>query len=124
MISYSLVLLIGLGLLIHTLFTIRRNPGRETENTPSSDIPQNRSVLPLAVAVGMVPCPGVVIVMLFALSFNLLAVGLVMSFIMALGMAATISLVGVLPILGKEDLLLGLSRKERTRQWRERLIER
>ena len=113
-ISYSLVLLIGLGLLVHTLFTIRRSPSSPTENVTSSGIMQNKSVLPLAVAVGMVPCPGVVIVMLFALSFNLLALGLAMSLIMALGMAATISLAGVLTILGKEGLLRGLSRKERT----------
>ena len=115
-ISYSLVLLIGLGLLVHTLFTIRRSPSGAAEDTASGGIPQNKSVLPLAVAVGMVPCPGVVIVMLFALSFNLLAVGLFMSLIMALGMAATISLAGVLTILGKEGLLRGLSRKERAQR--------
>jgi ABC-type nickel/cobalt efflux system permease component RcnA len=51
--------------------------------------------------------------MLFALSFNLLATGLMMSFIMALGMAATISFAGLLSILGQEGLLRGLSRKER-----------
>lgn len=73
-------------------------------------------MLPLALAVGMVPCPGVVIVMLFALSFNLLAVGLMMSLIMALGMAATISLAGVLTILGKEGFLRGLTRKERAQR--------
>jgi ABC-type nickel/cobalt efflux system permease component RcnA len=36
-----------------------------------------------------------------------------MSFIMALGMAATISFAGLLSILGQEGLLKGLARKER-----------
>ena len=64
-------------------------------------------------AVGIVPCPGVVIIMLFALSFNLLATGLMMSLIMALGMAATLSIAGLLSILGQEGLLKGLAGKER-----------
>lgn len=72
-----------------------------------------KGLLPLALAVGMVPCPGVVIIMLFALSANLLATGLMMSLVMALGMAATISSAGVLTVLGMEGLLRGLSRKER-----------
>lgn len=73
-------------------------------------------MLPLALAVGMVPCPGVVIIMLFALSANLLATGLVMSLVMALSMAATLSLAGVLAILGQEGLLKALSGNERARR--------
>jgi len=51
--------------------------------------------------------------MLFALSFDLLVIGLTMSLIMALGMAATISLAGLLSILGQEGLLKAFSRRER-----------
>ena len=62
----------------------------------------NKCVIPLALAVGMVPCPGIVIIMLFALSFDLLWTGIMISFIMALGMAAAISFAGLLSIFGHE----------------------
>lgn len=112
-ISYVLVILIGIALLLKTLFVIKKGPDHVSENGERAKLSDHKGVLPLALAVGMVPCPGVVIVMLFALSFNLLAVGLAMSLIMALGMAATISFAGVLSILGQEGLLKGLSKSER-----------
>ena len=115
LVSYSLVLVIGLVLLYNSLF-------RRTEHAPSNpggDAPAGspgpKGLLPLALAVGIVPCPGVVIITMFALSFNLLAIGLLMSFIMALGMASTISTAGLLTILGQEGLLKGLSGREGAR---------
>lgn len=113
LVSYSLIVVIGLGLLLNSLFHMRKRPSPVAEKRDLNESPDQKGMLPLALAVGMVPCPGVVIIMLFALSANLLATGLVMSFMMALGMAATISSAGVLAILGQEGLLRGLSRKER-----------
>lgn len=112
-VSYSLVVVIGLVLFLNSLFNIKKSPSHLPENGSPTKSSDHKSVLPLALAVGMVPCPGVVIIMLFALSFDLLATGLMMSFIMALGMAATISFTGLLSILGQEGLLKGFSRKER-----------
>jgi ABC-type nickel/cobalt efflux system permease component RcnA len=114
--SYSLVLGIGLVLFVKSLSNIKKRaplPPEQGNPTRPSD---HKGLLPLALAVGMVPCPGVVIIMLFALSFNLLAIGLMMSFIMALGMAATISFAGLLSILGQEGLLKALSGNERARR--------
>jgi ABC-type nickel/cobalt efflux system permease component RcnA len=101
-------------LLLNSIFNITGKLNRNTgENNPSAKSPALKSVLPLALAVGMVPCPGVVIIMLFALSFNLLTIGLAMSLLMALGMATTITLAGLVSILGRKGLLKGLARKER-----------
>jgi nickel/cobalt exporter len=111
--SYSLVVGIGLVLFFKSLFNIKKKPPSPPERDNPTRFSDHKGLLPLALAVGMVPCPGVVIIMLFALSFNLLAAGLMMSFIMALGMAATISFAGLLSILGQEGLLRGLSRKEK-----------
>ena len=113
LVSYSLIVVIGLVLFLNSLFNIKKSPSHIPEKDAPIKSSDHKGVLQIALAVGMVPCPGVVIIMLFALSFNLLATGLMMSFIMALGMAATISLAGLLSILGQEGLLKGLSRKER-----------
>ena len=113
LVSYSLLVVIGLVLLLNSIFNITRHSSHDPEEDIPAKLPDRKGVLPLAMAVGMVPCPGVVIIMLFALSFDLLVIGLTMSLIMALGMAATISLAGLLSILGQEGLLKGFSRKER-----------
>lgn len=115
-ISYVMILAIGIIMFINSFFNLtnRLFPGPGNQETPN-DSETNRSVLPLALAVGIVPCPGVVIIMLFALSFNLLAVGLAMSLLMAAGMAITITLAGIISILGRKGMLKGLTRKEKTR---------
>lgn len=113
LVSYILVILIGFVLLLKSLFAIKKNPFHVSEGDRPIMSSDRKGILPLALAVGIVPCPGVVIIMLFALSFNLLAIGLMMSLIMALGMASTISIAGLLSILGQEGLLKGFSGKER-----------
>lgn len=115
-ISYGMILAIGIIMFINSFFNLtnRLFPGPGNQET-HNDSEMNRSVLPLALAVGIVPCPGVVIIMLFALSFNLLAVGLAMSLLMAAGMAITITLAGIISILGRKGMLKGLTRKEKTR---------
>lgn len=111
LVSYGLVVVIGLALFIQTSLRIRKRPMRTGEDTGEIISSDGIGILPLATAVGVVPCPGVVIIMLFALSFNLLAIGVMMSFLMALGMAVSISVAGLLSILGQESLLKGFSGK-------------
>ena len=111
--SYTLVILIGLALLIRGLLDAKKGSVYDLHGNGSVTSSDRKGILPLALAVGMVPCPGVVIIMLFSLSLNLLAIGLMMSFTMALGMATTISLAGILSILGQEGLLRGFSRSEK-----------
>lgn len=63
----------------------------------------------MAFAVGIVPCPGVVLVMLFCLSLNEIGLGLLLAFSLILGMAFTISTVGAFGIAGKRCALRILS---------------
>jgi len=58
-----------------------------------------------ALAVGMVPCPGVVMVMLFAISLNLTGLGIVLGLCIAAGMASTITLVVLAGMSGKAAVL-------------------
>ena len=59
-------------------------------------------LLPWALSVGMVPCPGVVMVMLFCLSMGVFSLGLMAAVAISLGMAVTISLVVVCVVLGRK----------------------
>ena len=115
LISYSLITLIGAVLLIKTILDLGKdNPHGEKKDLSTHSL-DHKSILPVALAVGMVPCPGVVIIMLFSLSLDMLGIGLVSSVFMALGMAFTISLAGVLSIVAKEGVLRALSPRKKAR---------
>jgi ABC-type nickel/cobalt efflux system permease component RcnA len=113
LVSYSLVILIGLALLLNSIFNITKRLSQKSEKEIPAKSFDHKGVLPLALAVGMVPCPGVVIIMLFTLSFNLPVTGIILSLIMALGMATTISFAGLLSILGQEGLLKSFPRTKK-----------
>ena len=106
-ISYSLIVLFGAVLLIKSLVSWRRHNGNK--GSSNSDRSEERLMHPMAVAlaVGMIPCPGVVLVMLFCLSMNVMGLGLLLAFSVVLGMGVTISAVGVVAIMGKK-LALGV----------------
>ena len=59
-----------------------------------------------ALAVGIIPCPGVVMVMLFAISLNLTWLGILLGICISIGMATTISGIVILGISGKSFLFL------------------
>ena len=59
----------------------------------------------------MVPCPAVVMVMLFCMSMDGLLLGLLLALCIALGMGTTISLVVTAAVLGKTGLLRSVSGK-------------
>jgi len=77
----------------------------------------------MALAVGMIPCPGVVLVMLFCLSLNTIGLGLLLAFSLTLGMAITISAVGVLALAGKNIALGALEHRHRLAEIFQRGIE-
>jgi len=102
LISYSLIALLGAGMLVSSLFTWLRGAGTGVRGSDLNVEKKKKSLLAMALAVGMIPCPGVVLVMLFALSLNMIGLGLVLAFFQALGMAVTISLVSAVVITGKK----------------------
>ena len=101
LISYGLITLIGLFLLSKTIIGLRKEKRSEKRINDSS---VTKSIIPFAVAVGIIPCTGAVIVLLFSISMGILGIGIVSTFCMALGMSTTISLVGVSTILAKKGV--------------------
>ena len=113
LISYGLIVLLGAVLLTKSLFSWRSQPGNEGSNQGQASEEKRMTPLAMALAVGLVPCPGVVLVMLFCLSLNAVGLGLVLAFFLILGMAMTISAVGVAGLAGKNLALGALERRHR-----------
>ena len=71
--------------------------------TPSPTSPHvHRGVV---LAAGLTPCASAIIILLFALANGVLAIGIVATLVMALGMSVTVSLVGVSTIAARKTLL-------------------
>ena len=110
LISYALIAMIGLFLLIRTCGNLRRgkNPSKNILSYEDAEPP---NMIPVAIAVGMIPCPGAVIILLFSISMGILKLGVLLTFMMALGMGVTISSVAVLTIVAKRGVLKCVSAK-------------
>ena len=101
LVSYSLIALLGAGLLVRSLILWRRRINDNKAKQKGISEKRRPYPLPLSLAVGMVPCPGVVLVLLFCLSLDALKLGLLLVLSLTMGMALTISAVGVAVIAGK-----------------------
>lgn len=102
-VSFGLITLLGAGILLKNgcdLFFPNKEKTEQNSRTPSA-----KTVLPWAASIGLVPCPAVVMVMLFCLSMQALVLGLVLAACISAGMATTISGVVMLAVAGKSGVL-------------------
>ncbi|RLC31140.1 MAG: hypothetical protein DRH32_04670, partial [Deltaproteobacteria bacterium] len=99
-VSFGLITLLGLGIVLKSGFAMfsKSLSGSRAQETEVS-------------GKGLVPCPAVVMVMLFCLSMDALTLGLVLAAFISLGMALTISGVAIAVIVGKAGALQTFSRK-------------
>ncbi len=104
-VSFGLIMLLGIGIAARRGWKLFF---REDSRGFPSDT-KTRGLLPWAVAVGVVPCPGVVMVMLFCLSMDVLILGLLLAVCISVGMATTISLVAITVAMGKAGILSATS---------------
>lgn len=107
LVSYGSIALMGLVLTIKTILEWKKGP---TRNTAAKD---EQNVLAMSVLLGLVPCPGVVLVLLFCLSLGIFGVGLLMAFFQTLGMALTISTVTIVVTGGRKGFTSLFSKHER-----------
>jgi ABC-type nickel/cobalt efflux system permease component RcnA len=113
-ISYSLIALVGMFLLVKNLYSWHRRTETGISSHSGSDGVKRNGPLSTALIVGMIPCPGVVLIMLFAMSLHMLWLGLLLAVIMIVGMAVTISAVVAAGVTGKSMLLGALDRRNKT----------
>lgn len=105
--SFMLIILIGAFLLLRTLYDIAK--GWRTPDTANQEsTPASGSFSALALTAGMIPCPGAALILLFSSSLGIFWLGLVAMPVLALGMGATNSMVGIATI-GSRNAILKLT---------------
>ncbi len=108
-ISYALITCLGLFIFFTTIIKWIKN--KAIQHKPSTRIFSNPFIT--AIAVGVIPCPGVVMVMLFAISMDLTWLGILLGTTISLGMASTITLIVIAGVSGKTALFALASRHTR-----------
>jgi nickel/cobalt transporter (NicO) family protein len=117
-ISAGLLLLIGiimLSLKVRTLF--RSGKRKEDSQNLSRPYDSRRSLIPVIVVSGIIPCPGAAMILILALTMGSFTIGVIAVASMSLGMAVTVSGVAVVTIVGKERILHFVERKATLRKW-------
>jgi ABC-type nickel/cobalt efflux system permease component RcnA len=113
LISYGLFMIMGCYLLIKGILAFRaKKPACGCCHAePIKDTRVTYLFFP-ALAIGLVPCEGTILLLVFSISIQALWVGIVLSFTMSLGMAVTISLIGLLAIGSRKGTIKLMAGKE------------
>jgi nickel/cobalt transporter (NicO) family protein len=102
-VSFGLITVLGLIILIKHGYAIA-NPGASIKERHAGK-ESHKGVFAWALSVGLVPCPAVVMVMLFCLSMDAMILGWLLAASISTGMATTISLVVIAVVMGKTGIL-------------------
>ena len=94
MISSIMIILVGLYL-IYSAIKEKYKPCHD-DNIDSSN---GKSKYGIALGVGLVPCPGVMTIVLFCIMLKQFTLGILAAIAMSIGMGLTISVVGILSVL-------------------------
>lgn len=97
--SFALISLIGVVLLISHIRNYLRKSNKE------SLVLGNKGLLTTALALGIIPCPGTMILVSFLSIAGLTYFAPIAALFMAFGMAFTISLIGIITILSRNVIL-------------------
>ncbi|SDZ77979.1 ABC-type nickel/cobalt efflux system, permease component RcnA [Desulfuromusa kysingii] len=100
-VAYLLISVIGLFMLIAELSSLRQ----KKEKSSTAVRGNMQRPLWLFISLGLIPCPGTMIVLLFFLSLKMLGFGLLMAVTMALGMAFTLSVIGLMTVLSRSKVI-------------------
>ncbi len=111
-VSYSIIALAGTLIFLYNIYKIVKS---NTQNPEKNHTKLNPILA--AAAIGCIPCPGVILVMIFALSMNLLMLSIILGLAISLGMAFTISIVVILAISGKFVSLAAIEKKNKSIQF-------
>ena len=106
--SYGLIVLLGLwmiwGGIVGRGCSHTHGPGGHHDHAHGVSGPAEpglRAIVPAAAAAGLRPCTGSVIVLLFTLANGIFAIGVLGSLVMALGVAITVSAIGLAAIYAR-----------------------
>jgi nickel/cobalt transporter (NicO) family protein len=117
-ISYLLLTLLGLFLVLKAVLDIFRSRDRESRE----ECADAKSMLGLALAVGLVPCPATAIVLIFCISQDLLITGLAASLAIGLGMGLTTTMISAAAMYSRSGIKGSLSRWKRPAELAHRIL--
>lgn len=122
--SYSLILGVGILITLKNLYSWYLDMGTKRDLYIGRPDERPTGSLSMALVIGLIPCPGTVIIMLFALSIDMIGAGVILATAQTFGMAATISIIGMIVVGLKKQTLDTLDYKRRDiADLIERLIE-
>ena len=90
-VSFGLIAALGAALFLKNSLALVRRKSASGKARLAPTAPPRKRFLIWAASMGLVPCPGVVMVMLFCLSMGMLFLGLLCTVAISLGMATTVS---------------------------------
>lgn len=100
--SYYLILGLGIFILLHALYEAYERTKKEAHKNTEA---KNKSIITVSIISGLVPCPGVALLLSFALSLDLLGTGLLGALFFTMGMGITTSLFGIISIHSRKMLM-------------------
>jgi nickel/cobalt exporter len=116
LISCGLITVMGLFLLLKTIFIdmLKLKKGNNWTLKVASKQNRIRDLLLPALFIGIVPCDGAIILLTFSIFINAYWLGIILALVMSLGMAMTISAIGIIAIYSKQGTLKLLSARRGT----------
>ena len=123
LLSYSLIFLLGIYMLYIAIVNMknktekscmvcaRHGHSHDHNHDHSHDHKHNKQESFTAFVIGFVPCTGSLLILLYAIAHHILHLGLLIVAFVALGMALTMILIGLLCILGKNKIINKLETK-------------
>jgi len=109
-ISFSLITIIGIILLISHIINFRKRNSELAAGTST------KRIIPMALALGIIPCPGTMILVSFLSIAGLTFLAPWAALFMALGMGVTISTIGIITVFSKKLILNIFDNKTKTIQ--------
>lgn len=104
--SYLLIFIIGLFLFLHTLMDLLQKKKKITTSVPEKNVNvKEKNIWWVALSIGIIPCPGVSMILIFALNLEIIWAGILAAILVSIGMGLTISLFALSAIMAKKALL-------------------
>jgi nickel/cobalt transporter (NicO) family protein len=98
--SYFLIMLIGLFLAARAIYELKS--GKLPAKNDGPKIKDFKGLAIISLAAGLIPCPGAAIILIFAITLNILTPGLIAMLCLALGMSVTTTFFALLSIVSRK----------------------
>lgn len=111
--SYILLMVLGLFLVLYKVHELRTGKSIDLQECKMTETDFRHLVL-VALATGLVPCPGAALILLFTITLNILIPGLIAMVCIALGMGLTTTFFALFSIASRNTVFRLTVRRQKT----------